>query len=153
MRNFTTIKERILYFIENQGINITKFYLESGVSYGILTQKSKITEDNIVKFLTKYKNVNPEWLLIGKGEMLKQNDNNNIGNGQQIIANNIDGDINADNRQYYSDSPEVLKAQIDDKDKLLKEKDERIREKDERIREKDAYIAELKEIIRELKSV
>jgi transcriptional regulator with XRE-family HTH domain len=68
--------------------------------------------------------------------------------GQRIITSENSNKVTAHNdaRQYYSDSPEVLKAQIDDKDKLLKEKDERIREK-------DAYIAELKEIIRELKSV
>ena len=71
MKNLTNIKERILYFIDNQNIKISKFYSESGVSYGILTQKSKITEDNIVKFLTKYSQVNSEWLLTGKGEMLK----------------------------------------------------------------------------------
>ncbi|MDR3350738.1 MAG: hypothetical protein LBN98_03690 [Prevotellaceae bacterium] len=71
MKNLTNIKQRILYFIENQNINVSKFYSESGVSYGILTQKSKISEDNIVKFLTTYPVVNPEWLLIGKGKMFR----------------------------------------------------------------------------------
>ncbi|MFR9546930.1 MAG: hypothetical protein SNJ29_15345 [Rikenellaceae bacterium] len=73
MINLTSIKERISYFIENQGVKISQFYTESGVSYGILSQKSKITEDNIVRFLTKYSVVNAEWLILGKGEMLKSN--------------------------------------------------------------------------------
>ena len=52
--------------------------------------------------------------------------------------NNSTGDI--DNRQYYSDSPDVLRAQID----LL---DERIKEKDAQIKEKDAQIARLLGVI------
>ena len=71
MINFTDVKSRISYFIENKNIRITDFYKETGISYGILSQKTKISEDNIVKFLTKYKDVNPEWLLTGKGDMLK----------------------------------------------------------------------------------
>lgn len=71
MENLTNVKQRILYFIENQGIRISKFYAESGVSYGILTQKNKMTEDNIVKFITKYPQISPEWLLTGEGEMLR----------------------------------------------------------------------------------
>lgn len=78
MKNLTSIKERILHFIENQDIKISKFYTESGVSYGILSQKSKITEDNIVKFLTKYPQVNSEWLLTGEGSMLKEEKRNGV---------------------------------------------------------------------------
>ena len=59
-------------------------------------------------------------------------------NGNGNIANN--GDINnsgtIDMRSYNSDSPDVLRAQID----LL---DERIKEKDAQIKEKDAQISRL----------
>ncbi len=48
--------------------------------------------------------------------------------------------INQDNRQYFSDSPDVLRAQID----ML---DERIKEKDAQIKEKDAQIRQLLDII------
>ena len=61
--------------------------------------------------------------------------------GSVVIGHDNHGDI--DNRQYYSDSPDVLRAQID----LL---DERIREKDAQIREKDAQIKDLHEIIKQL---
>jgi transcriptional regulator with XRE-family HTH domain len=86
--------------------------------------------------------------LFGKGSMLTNgNTNTNTGNGQQIIANNIKGSISADNRQYYSDSPDVLRAQIDDKDRLLQEKEARIKEKDAQIKEKDAQINKLLSIL------
>ena len=55
--------------------------------------------------------------------------------------NNSTGNI--DNRQYYSDSPDVLRAQIE----VL---DERIKEKDAQIKEKDAQIKDLHEIIKQL---
>ena len=49
---------------------------------------------------------------------------------------------NIDNRQYYSDSPDVLRAQIDLLDERIKEKDAQIKEKDAQIKEKDAQIKE-----------
>lgn len=58
-----------------------------------------------------------------------------------LSGNNSTGNI--DNRQYYSDSPDVLRAQID----LL---DERIKEKDAQIKEKDAQIARLLSIVEKL---
>jgi len=64
-------------------------------------------------------------------------------NGQQIIATYNSGSINADNRQYYSDSQDVLRAQID----LL---DARIKEKDAQIKEKDAQISRLMGIIEKM---
>lgn len=48
-----------------------------------------------------------------------------------------------DNRHYYSDSPDVLRAQID----VL---DERIKEKDAQIKEKDAQIARLLGVIEKM---
>ncbi len=62
-------------------------------------------------------------------------------NGNVVVGNDNNGNI--DNRQYYSDSPDVLRAQID----LL---DERIKEKDAQIKEKDAQIARLLSIVEKL---
>ena len=49
-----------------------------------------------------------------------------------------------DNRRYYSDSPDVLRAQID----IL---EERIKEKDAQIKEKDAQIKQLLDILQGMK--
>ena len=64
-----------------------------------------------------------------------------VGNENVVIGHNNNGHI--DNRHFYSDSPDVLRAQID----LL---DERIKEKDAQIKEKDAQIKELLSIVREM---
>lgn len=71
MKNLTDVKERISYYIENKNIKPTNFYRETGVSYGILTQKTKMSEENIVRILIKYSEISPAWLLLGEGEMIR----------------------------------------------------------------------------------
>ena len=76
--------------------------------------------------------IQPSWLLTGEGTMLHEK---NI-NDQIIIGNdNIQaaGSSRIDARRYYSDSPDVLKAQIDLLEKRIKEKDAQIKEKDAQI--------------------
>lgn len=69
--------------------------------------------------------------------MLNEQAINNVSNSVIVRGNNIHS---IDNRHYYSDSPDVLRAQID----IL---DERIKEKDAQIKEKDAQIKQLLEIL------
>jgi hypothetical protein len=165
------IKDRIIKVIEFKGIAKEKFYSEIGMTSANFRGKAKETPLNstaIENILSVIPDINLDWLLTGKGEMLKPQDNavnqsiigdnnvqtgNNMGNGQQIIANNVRGGISADNRQYYSDSPDVLKAQIDERDRLLAEKEVRIKEKDAQIKEKDAQIKEKDAQINKLLSV
>ena len=67
--------------------------------------------------------------------------------GNSVINNGELHDANIDQRQYYSDSPSVLRAQIDLLEEWIKEKDAQIKEKDAQIKEKDAQIHKLLEII------
>lgn len=75
MTNFSTQKERILQFLEFKGISKNKFYIETGISNGVLDKKSGLSMDTIEKFYSKYPEINPEWLLTGKEEMIKRNVN------------------------------------------------------------------------------
>ena len=68
-------------------------------------------------------------------------------NGVQVVGENSG---NIDNRQYYSDSPDVLRAQIDLLDERIKEKDAQIKEKDAQIKEKDAQISRLLGVIEKM---
>jgi transcriptional regulator with XRE-family HTH domain len=68
-------------------------------------------------------------------------------NQNSVVLGNNNTTGNIDNRQYYSDSPDVLRAQIDLLDERIKEKDAQIKEKDAQIKEKDAQIAKLLEIL------
>ena len=78
--------------------------------------------------------------------MLGQN-NRVVNSGIIVRGNNNGNSIHQDNRQYFSDSPDVLRAQIDMLDERIKEKDAQIKEKDAQIKEKDAQIRVLLEIL------
>lgn len=70
----STIKENILYFIEKQGISKVSFYEKTEISASNFKGsglKSEIGGDKIVKILSSYPEINPEWLLTGQGSMLK----------------------------------------------------------------------------------
>lgn len=71
---FSNIKERVLYISENKGITREKFFDDLGITYGNFKGKAKekaLSSDVLAKIITKYPDVNPEWLLTGKGDMLK----------------------------------------------------------------------------------
>ena len=65
------IKQNILLYLANKGVTPYEFYKVSGVTRGILQQSNGISEDNIARFLAYAPDVNTEWLLTGKGDMLK----------------------------------------------------------------------------------
>lgn len=65
------IKQNILHYLAHTGVTPYEFYKVSGVTRGILQQNNGISEDNIARFLAYAPNVNTEWLLTGKGDMVK----------------------------------------------------------------------------------
>ena len=70
MRDFSLIKKNILQYIDKKRVSKYEFYQKTGISNGILSQTNGMSEENILKFLNYYKDINVEWLLTGKGEML-----------------------------------------------------------------------------------
>ena len=69
------IKQNILLYLEKKGVTPYEFYKASGVTRGVLAQNNGISEDNIARFLAYASDVNPSWLLTGRGEMvLKRQD-------------------------------------------------------------------------------
>lgn len=71
MQFISSIKKRILDFIEYQGISKYQFYKESGITRGVLDSESGISEENIAKFIAYAEYIDVNWLLTGKGPMLK----------------------------------------------------------------------------------
>lgn len=71
-KNFSPIKKRILLYADNKGYSKRKIYLDTGISNGVLDKKTGLTEDNIEKFISTYKDINIEWLLTGNGNMFRQ---------------------------------------------------------------------------------
>ena len=76
MDKIFTIKERILYFIENQDIKKVDFFNKTQIASSNFKgegKKSEIGGDKMVRILTEYPQISAEWLLTGVGEMLKSN--------------------------------------------------------------------------------
>ncbi|HIB8179266.1 TPA: peptidase S24 [Elizabethkingia anophelis] len=66
------IVDRILHFIQFKGINKSTFYKEVGLSNGFLDKATKdIGSSKVEQMLKAYPEINPSWLLTGKGDMLK----------------------------------------------------------------------------------
>lgn len=79
--NFSNIKERIMQIAKNQNISYESFFEKIGVSYGNFkgdNKKRPINSNVLENILTIYPNVNPEWLLTGKGEILKTKSEENV---------------------------------------------------------------------------
>lgn len=102
----TNIKERILFFAKNQGITYESFFKEIGMSYGSFkgdNKKRPINSDALENILTIYSNINPGWLLTGKGPMLRANDYLNTPSEPKLVNeetyNNYKGPIISPNKK------------------------------------------------------
>ena len=138
-------KEKIKQYLNSKGISKNSFYQKTGFAIGFLDSGKSLGADKLEAIIDNYPDLSLEWLVLGKGDMIKPS---TITNGSGVV---ISGDNNTnnnvDNRQYYYDSPDVLKAQIEILDERIKEKDAQIKEKDAQIKEKDAQINKLLSIL------
>ena len=71
MRDFSIIKQKILQYLDNKGISKYKFYQETGITNGILSQANGLSEENTLKFLSKYRDISLDWLFYDEGSMLR----------------------------------------------------------------------------------
>ena len=150
-----SIKERILESASYYGLSIRKFEEKCQLNRGVLGnmgENSSLGSDKLSYILDNCPEINPTWLVTGRGNML-QNDENKSTMRDNIVVNGKGSISKIDNRQYSGGSVDIAPIKIDDKDKLLLEKDKLIAEKDERIREKDEYISDLKRDKEELKQI
>jgi hypothetical protein len=70
-----TTKERILQFVDYKQISKQKFFIETGLKRGFLDAdklNTSIPDTFIATIVAVYPEINIEWLLTGKGEMLNK---------------------------------------------------------------------------------
>lgn len=75
--NFDVIKKRILEFVEKQKIGKYNFYGKAGLSQSNFAGKSMLSalsSAKITEILMLFPELSPDWLLLGKGEMLRKSD-------------------------------------------------------------------------------
>lgn len=118
----TTIKDRVLQVSDYKGVGKEKFFEELEVSYGNFKGKAKksgLNANILEKIIAKMPEISAEWLLTGKGEMLKSSVQNIVQNSGKNSINNISGNIE---QQNYNELMEIIR----EKDRQIAKKDEQI---------------------------
>lgn len=138
---------------ENQIEKILQLLTDSNLTAYYIASKTGISEQTILNYRNKKTTpteANAKLLeyffaddRVNKGKKYSKNSENTINGNHNVIGDNA----SIDNRQYYSDSPDVLRAQIEELERLMSDKEERLKEKDAQIKEKDAQIHRLLSIV------
>ncbi len=68
-RIMSSIKERILHFVKNNGYSKSEFYRMTNITRGVLDKESGLTEVNIAKFIAAFPEVQLDWLIKGAGQV------------------------------------------------------------------------------------
>lgn len=71
MQENSSIKRNILQFLDFKGISKYQFYKSTGITRGVLDSDGGMSEDNTARFIAYYPEVSIEWLITGKGDMMK----------------------------------------------------------------------------------
>lgn len=70
----SNIKERVLQIAESKNISKTDFFKDLGLSYANfkgIQKSTALNSDAVVTILSKYPDIQPEWLVTGQGEMYR----------------------------------------------------------------------------------
>lgn len=77
--NFTKTIDRLKYYLDNRDYNFNQLAVGIGISNSYFSKmyknKGSLGEEIINKILLFYENLNPDWLLTGRGEMLRNSPN------------------------------------------------------------------------------
>lgn len=71
-----TLFSRLDRYMQYKGLNDNKITVQTKIAVGTLGKQRRsgkgLSYDSIVKILNTYPDLNPSWLLLGKGEMLTE---------------------------------------------------------------------------------
>lgn len=93
-----TVKERILLIAGHAKLSKIQFFKDLGLSYANFKgeqKKSGLSSDTLLKILSKYPEIDPSWLLLGVGEMLKSDTQQRMGAAEVSTRNKMDSSFTA----------------------------------------------------------
>jgi len=99
VEKLTEIKSRLLQFAEQQGLKKEEFYRQIGIDGANFRGKNALSElgsEKIVSILSTFPDLNSDWLLLGRGEMLRSATQSvgNIAHSTAVGVNVNGNDIN-----------------------------------------------------------
>lgn len=72
MSEIGSLRSRLVAFIRHEGLSIRAFESSIGVSNGYVKNiKDSIGSDKLTKLFAAYPTLNPQWLLLGEGDMVR----------------------------------------------------------------------------------
>lgn len=114
-------KSNLLKYMELRGIKKPEFYKKTGLSNGFLDKNENISSNNIEIIISNYADISVEWLITGKGEMLKQNRITEAPNDNLVDALNATINAQKITIDAQQDTIIILKDKVADlEDKLDK---------------------------------
>lgn len=123
---FANTKERILQFIEIQGITKSIFFEKTGIKRGFLDAdklEGSVSDVFLAKIIATFPEINPEWLITGKGSMLKEEKATYYAQGNLVGGNLTQGNetttanngLDKTNEQVL----EILQKELEVKNKII----------------------------------
>ena len=71
---------RLKQIISNQGLSVRAFEEKIGCSVGVInrciSKKTDVQSSVVIKIISTFRDINPDWLLIGEGEMMREANKN-----------------------------------------------------------------------------
>ena len=100
---YLSIKERLIQFLAYLEIGQTKFEEKVGMSRGHINNMGEnLTSKTLSKIKIAYPELNEDWLLTGKGEMIKSVNTQNAKGNNSINSNinNIEGNVTISHNDF-----------------------------------------------------
>jgi len=70
-KRFSVLKSRIRHFAKIRNISMREIYDKSGISVGTFSNSSSLSEEALFKMLSCFEELDANWLITGKGDMIK----------------------------------------------------------------------------------
>lgn len=86
--------DRIIRIMEREGLTSSRFAETIGIQRSamshIINRRNNVSLDVVMKILEKFSYVSPDWLILGKGEMMKEHEliETSISSNTGVILNN-----------------------------------------------------------------
>lgn len=122
--NFTKIINRLQQYVDYKGISFNKIAQNINVSNSYFSKMLKnngdLGENVIKKTLLYYEDINSDWLITGRGLMLRDShEYNRYVKNNSVVGGNLSGNGNNINQNNTAELIDELRAQLLAKDKQI----------------------------------